>query len=103
MLGEASSAAPRSNWPVAQRLGPFLGRVGLPVVPHVRAVLDAGDATAKYHVMCAIVDAMGPAARAELRAPTTRLAHSPTAPEITEGIPELVELLADEDSAWTAG
>jgi hypothetical protein len=86
-----------ANWPVAHVLGPFLGQIGPPVVPYVRAVLDGDDAPAKYHAMCGIVDAMEPAVRAELRAPLTRLAHSPTVPEIEEGIPEVaLELLADD-------
>ena len=99
VLGELVDWCLDSNWPVAQHLGPFLGRIGLPVVPHARAILDGDDATAKYHVICGIVGAMEPAARAELRAPLTRLAHSPTAPEIAEGIPELaLEMLADDVS-----
>jgi hypothetical protein len=99
VLGDLVDWCVDSNWPVARILGPFLARIGLPVVPHVRAILDGDDATAKYHVICGIVDAMRPAARAELRAPLTRLAHSPTAREIAEGIPELaLEQLGDDDS-----
>ena len=87
-----------SNWPVAGVLGPFLGRVGTPALPAVRAVLNAGDEPAKYHVLIGIVAAMAPAARSELDDQLLRFADHPTETEAAEGLRELArELLVAGD------
>src|SRR4051794_31653153 len=49
VLGDLLDWCLDSNWPVAKILGPFLGRLGAPVVPLVRAVLNGDDEPAKYH------------------------------------------------------
>lgn len=84
-----------SNWPVAQILGPFLGRLGVRVAPVVREVLDGDDATAKHHVLVGIVAAFPPDEMIALRSSLTRLRDCPTAAEIAEEIPEVArDLLA---------
>lgn len=83
-----------SNWPVARVLGPFLGRLGAPVIPAVRAVLDGTDGAAKYHVLSGIVREMSPETRRQLRASLTTLVTSPTEDDVAEDLPELAaELL----------
>jgi Domain of unknown function (DUF5071) len=97
VLGELVDCCLDSNWPVAQVLGPFLGRLGAPVIPPVRAILDGNDESAKYHVLCGIVGSMSSGVRDELREPLSRLAGSPTMAERAEGVPEIAaELLADD-------
>ena len=83
------------NWPVAQVLGPFLGRLGVCVAPAVREVLDGEDATAKYHILLGIVASFPPDELASLRPSLVRLRDTPTATEVAEEIPELArDLLA---------
>jgi hypothetical protein len=96
VLGELVDWCVDSNWPVAHVLGPFLGALGAPVMPRVRAILEGDDAAAKYHILCGIVGAMPFEVRAELRGVVSRLAGSSTADEAAEGVPEIAaELLAD--------
>jgi hypothetical protein len=97
VLGELVDWCLDSNWPVAHVLGPFLGTIGAPVVPYVRAILDGEDASAKYHVLCGVVASMPAGVREELRDSMSRLTRSPTAAEVAEELPGIAaELLADD-------
>src|SRR3954454_17296086 len=86
-----------SNWPVAQVLGPFLGRVGAPVLPAVRSYLTGSDEPAKYHLLVGIVAFMAPTVRAELDEHLRRFLEDPTSAEVAEGLPELAGAILDID------
>ncbi len=71
------------NWPVARVLGPFLGTIGLPLLPHARHVLGTNDDVWKYWVLSLLVKPSIPLAAA-LKEELERLANVPTAGEIAE-------------------
>jgi len=66
------------NWPVAHVLVPFLASIGIPLVPHVRHVLDTDDEIWKYWVVSIIMGESNEVAAA-FRDELERLARSPTA------------------------
>lgn len=43
------------NWPVAQVLQPFLARIGAPLEPHIRVVLQSNDEIWKFWVLQHVV------------------------------------------------
>ena len=71
------------NWPVARVLGPFLGTIDLPLLPHVRHVLGTTDDVWKYWVLSLLVNPSIPLAAA-LKEELERLANVPTTGEIAE-------------------
>ncbi|SEB73073.1 DUF5071 domain-containing protein [Bradyrhizobium erythrophlei] len=82
------------NWPVAQVLQPFLARVGRPLAPHVRNVLETDDDVWKGWVLRHIV-AESPELQAMLGGDIERLANHPTPGERAEELDILAkELLA---------
>ena len=71
------------NWPVARVLAPFLGSIGLPMLPHVRKLLEGDDDIWKYWVLSRVVEE-SPTLAAALREDLERIANSPTASETAE-------------------
>jgi hypothetical protein len=78
------------NWPVAQTLQPFLASIGLPLLPHVRRVLDASDEMWKYWVVCCIVGESPELARV-FKPELHRLASAPTSAEREAGLDEAAQ------------
>ena len=82
------------NWPVAAILAPFLGQLGLPVVPAVLEVLDSDDAPAKSFVLFGIGRKMPAEAIDALSPQLLKLRDHPSPDEVGEELPELAaELL----------
>jgi hypothetical protein len=46
------------NWPVAQKIAPFLARLGFACEPHIRKILDSGDGIWKYWVIGSVIGVM---------------------------------------------
>lgn len=80
-----------ASWPVAQVFLPFLARIGAPLAPHVRYVLQTQDEQWKRVVLDSIVGESKTLAQA-LTVDLHRLKDSPTAAERVEGL----EVLADQ-------
>lgn len=70
------------NWPVAQVIAPFLATIGMPLLPHIRAVLATDDVMWKYWVIGYLLK-NSPELATALREELTRYANSPT-PEESE-------------------
>lgn len=80
-----------ASWPVAQVFLPFLARIGAPLAPHVRYVLQTQDEQWKRVVLGSVVGESKALAQA-LTVDLHRLKDSPTAAERAEGL----EVLADQ-------
>lgn len=80
-----------ASWPVAQVFLPFLARIGAPLAPHVRYVLQTQDEQWKRVVLANVVGESKALAQA-LTVDLHRLKDSPTAAERAEGL----EVLADQ-------
>lgn len=76
------------NWPVASVFAPFLAKIGLPLLPHVRSVLATDDATWKYSLIVAVVKDAPELAEA-LRPELTRIAVWPADAERDEELDQV--------------
>jgi len=74
-----------ANWPVAKVFLPFLVRIGAPLVPHVRYVLQSQDEQWKRVVLDHIVSESGALAHG-ISVDLLRLIDSPTDAERAEGL-----------------
>ncbi len=74
-----------ANWPVAKVLTPALVKIGAPLGPYVRQVLQTGDETWKYHMVEQLV-AQSPELARALRPDLERIALSPTQQELAEQV-----------------
>lgn len=74
-----------ANWPVAKVFLPFLARIGAPLVPHVRYVLQSQDEQWKRVVLDHIVSESGALAHG-ISVDLLRLIDSPTDAERAEGL-----------------
>jgi hypothetical protein len=81
-----------SNWPVARVLGPFLGSIGTPLIPHIKKILATDDNIWKYWTLTHVVQD-SPDVAAALREDLQRYADSPTADERAEGLDELARTI----------
>jgi len=75
------------NWPVGQRLAPFLATIGTPLVPHIRKVFETDDEIWKYQIMDEIF-LESPQVAEEFRDELARIAYSPTESEVIEELHE---------------
>ena len=66
------------NWPVAQVLQPYLARLGKPMVPRIRAVLEGDEAIWKYWCILGLINEMPIEAARLLRPQLEELATNPT-------------------------
>ena len=73
------------NWPVAQPLLLFLNKIGAPLAPYIRAILETDDEPWKWNVLWMIVEPSKDL-RAVFRPDLERLANNPSAGERTEGL-----------------
>ncbi len=80
-----------ANWPVAKVFLPFLARIGAPLVPHVRYVLQSQDEQWKKVVLECIVSESGALAHG-ISVDLLRLIDTPTDAERAEGL----DAIADE-------
>nr|WP_295768911.1 DUF5071 domain-containing protein [Rhodoferax sp.] len=80
-----------ANWPVAKVFLPFLARIGAPLVPHVRYVLQSQDEQWKRVVLDHIVSESGALAHG-ISVDLLRLIDTPTDAERAEGL----HTIADE-------
>jgi hypothetical protein len=71
------------NWPVAHVLTPFLGSIGLPLLPHVHQILESDDLVWKYWILWSVVYGCPELATA-LADELKRLATKPTPSEVGE-------------------
>jgi len=92
VLGEILEWVEDANWPVAKVFIPFLVRIGTPLVPHVRYVLQSQDEQWKRVVLDNIVGESGDLAHG-LSVDLLRLINIPTNAEQTEGLHALAEEL----------
>ena len=83
------------NWPVAQVIAPFLATIGMPLLPHIRAVLATDDVMWKYWVFYVIKDS--PDLAAALRADLERYANSPTPEEAETGLHEVAKDILNQN------
>lgn len=74
-----------ANWPVAKVFLPFLARIGAPLVPHVRYVLQSQDEQWKRVVLDHIVSESGALAHG-ISVDLLRLIDTPTDAERAEGL-----------------
>ena len=74
-----------ANWPVAKVFLPFLARIGTPLVPHVRYVLQSQDEQWKRVVLDHIVRESGALAHG-ISVDLLRLIDTPTNAERAEGL-----------------
>lgn len=81
------------NWPVAQRLAPFLASIGTPLGPHIRKAFETDDNVWKSWIIICIFSSSPELAR-EFRDEIERIAKDPTESELTEDLrDEAVEVL----------
>ena len=80
------------NWPVAHVIAPFLARLGLVTVPHVRRVLQSNDDIWKYWVLTRVV-APQPEVAAAIHRELERIVREPSQGERKEGVLESAEEL----------
>ena len=66
------------NWPVAHPVANFLASVGLPVVPHVRKILQGNDDIWKMWVLSSVVDTEDLVIANALQDDIKRIARNPT-------------------------
>jgi hypothetical protein len=70
------------NWPVAHVLAPFLARIGSPLLPEIRRVLNTNDYVWQYWLLTWLVKT--PEMASALHDELTRLADHATAAEAAE-------------------
>jgi hypothetical protein len=75
------------NWPVGQRLAPFLAAIGTPLVPHIRKAFETDDEMWKYLIMHEIF-LESPEVAEKFRDELKRIAYSPTESEVVEELHE---------------
>ena len=85
VLDEIMEWAEDANWPVARVFLPFLARIGAPLAPRVRHVLQSQDEQWKQVVLGQVVGQSAALAHA-LAVDLQHLMHSPTAAERAEGL-----------------
>lgn len=85
VLAEMLEWVEDAHWPVAKIFLPFLARIGAPLVPHVRYVLQSQDEQWKRVVLDHIVSESGNLAHG-LSVDLLRLIDSPTDAERAEGL-----------------
>lgn len=85
VMGEILEWVEDANWPVAAVFLPFLARIGAPMVPHVRYVLNSQDEQWKRVILEHIVGKSGGLAH-RLSVDLQRLINSPTDAERAEGL-----------------
>jgi hypothetical protein len=88
------------NWPVARIISPFLARIGSPMIPHIRHVLDTDDDIWKYWVLSHVV-AESPELAAAFHSDLERYASAPTESEIIEGVQEIAREILGKLNAST--
>jgi Domain of unknown function (DUF5071) len=83
------------NWPVAHVLAPFLRGMGPvdPLVAVVRAILDGDDSVWKYHVLYQVVDGWDARGIARIASQLERLAGTPHAGDVAEGVDEAAGIM----------
>jgi len=74
------------NWPVTRVLYPFLSKVGLPLLPHIKRILATNDEGWKYWMLELIRDSRD--LYLALKDDVNRIAFHPTASEKLEGLNE---------------
>ena len=79
------------NWPVARHVASFVASVGLPIVPHVRKILQGNDDIWKMWVLSSVVDTQDLAVAKALQVEIDRIANNPTHGEVSEGTQEVAE------------
>lgn len=75
------------NWPVARIIAPFLSTIGVPLIPHIRKVLETDDEVWKYWVLSYLIEDTPELATA-LRDKLEAYAFRPTPAEVAEGLSE---------------
>ena len=80
------------NWPVARVLAPLLAAIGLPLVPHVRLILNGNDDTWKYFLLQTVV-AESVEMKRLLHPELERLARCPTASEAAEEVDSMASTM----------
>lgn len=85
VLAEMLEWVEDANWPVAKVFLPFLARIGAPLAPSVRYVLQSQDEQWKRVVLDHIVSESGDLAH-RLSVDLLRLIDTPTAAERAEGL-----------------
>lgn len=82
------------NWPVAQVLAPFLARIGAPLKPYIKKILETDDGTWKYWVLINIV-AESRELQDLLAVELDHIAHAPKSDEKLEEVDDIArEILA---------
>lgn len=89
------------NWPVAQTLQPFLATIGLPLLPHVRRILETSDDIWKYWVISCIVGKSRELTQA-LVPELQRLASAPTPSEREEELDTLAREILENHANHNA-
>ena len=92
VLGEMLEWVEDANWPVAKIFLPFLARIGTPLVPHVRYVLQSQDEQWKRVVLDHVVGESGDLAHG-LSVDLVRLIDTPTDAERAEGLDATADAL----------
>lgn len=85
VLAEIVEWVEDASWPVAKVFLPFLARIGAPLVPHVRYVLQSQDEQWKRVVLDHIVSESGALAHG-ISVDLLRLIDTPTDAERAEGL-----------------
>ena len=85
VLAEIVEWVEDASWPVAKVFLPFLARIGAPLVPHVRYVLQSQDEQLKRVVLDHIVGESGALAHG-ISVDLLRLIDAPTDAERAEGL-----------------
>ena len=83
------------NWPVAQTLQPFLARIGAPLAPHIRRVLETNDEIWKYWVVRCVVGESADLAQA-LKPELQRLVSAPTLGEAEEEVDQMARAILEK-------
>ncbi|MCA9216626.1 MAG: DUF5071 domain-containing protein [Planctomycetales bacterium] len=79
------------NWPVAQKLAPFLASLGQAIVPEIQKVLDGDDMIWKYWCISLIRDLDSGSAEV-FRSELERLVSNPTDSEHYEELDEVAAI-----------
>lgn len=83
------------NWPVARVLAPFIARIGDPVVPYLRPILDGGDLIWKHWIIAVVLADAPLSVVDQFRPDLERLVEDPTPRETEEDLPEVAKPVLD--------
>ena len=83
------------NWPVAHIIAPFVARIGDPIVPYLRPILDGDELLWKYWIINAVLADAPLTVVEQFQPDLERLVGDPTPGEVGEELPDVAKPVLD--------